>query len=473
MTAVAEGAARFAAEHGVSASARTEARPPRGVPAATATKAWLQFPSVSGDLFPFVVGRVEPGAVEVVRFEREDGAFRSNDEKVGADGSFVAQVELAPRSASTFRVVGLRDGKPVAVEPATVTMRHGVSLADPPLSRTIGIALAGGSVAVYFERGAPMPARKTFRLHTSFTAHPAQKASAIVVPVVQGEAGLARLCRLVGCIDIRAELLSAPLPAGAAVDVVLELDRGGRLTGTAHVPDQGVTVPGALVLMAPDATLPELEEHLARLRASVESLYADTNAGAEGHQKRLSALDTTLSGVERELEAAAGGDADALEKVRRLLIDADGSVADLEAARTWPELEAEGLRAVTSAMHWVSRSGGQLERSTLEEAVRSLERARVVKNAADYSKRLRSITIICNAAIARDDEGLRRLFDEASERMGEMHDPRAGKQHIDQGRAALAAGDSAGARKAFYAVWALLPPPEEVRAKAHGSGVER
>jgi molecular chaperone DnaK len=365
----------------------------------------------------------------------------------------------------------LRQGKEVAIDPATVTIRHGVSLADPPLSRTIGIALATGTVAVYFERGAPLPSRKTFRLRTSFTVHPGQKESAISVPVVQGEVELARLCRLVGRIDIRAESLKAPLPVGSPVDVVLELDRGGTLTAMAHLPDQGVSIPGALVLVAPESTLEELGAHLARLRESAESLYADSNIGDAG-QKKLVVLDARLVEAEAELEAASGGDPDALEKSRRLLIDADASLADVEALRTWPELEAEALRNLSYAIHWVSRTGSDLDRRTLEEAMRSLERARAVKSTADFSKRLRMIERIGDAAIVRDPNGVRALLDEALARIAEMRDPRAGRRHVEEGQKALAANDAEGARKALYAAWKLLPPREEVREKAHGSGVE-
>jgi molecular chaperone DnaK len=473
MTAVAEGAARFAAERGLTTRVETAPAPSKGDAASgRAVRVWLQYPSVSGDMFPFVVGRVEPGSIDAVRFERDDGAFRSGDEPVGEDGSFVVQLELPPRTTATFRIVGSRAGQAVPLDPPALTMRHGLSLGDPPLSRTIGIALADGNVAVYFERGAPLPSRKTFRLRTSFTAHPGQQSSAISVPVVQGEAELARLCRLVGRIDIRSEMLTAPLPAGSAVDVVLELDRGGRLTGTAHVPDQGVTFPGVLVLATPDATIDELREQIVRVRANVELLYADPSI-AEPGQRKLSALDERLLDVDAELEAAAGGDVDALEKLRRLLIDADARVGEVEALRTWPALESEALRAVSWAMHWVSRAGSDMERRTLEEAMRSLERARTVKSVSEYSKRLRTIERIGDAVIVRDEDGLRRLFDEATTRMGEMRDPRAGRQHIDEGRRALEANDAAGARKALYAAWKLLPPPEEVRAKAHGSGVER
>jgi molecular chaperone DnaK len=347
-----------------------------------------------------------------------------------------------------------------------------VSLADPPLSRTIGVALADGSVAVFFERGAPLPSRKTFRLRTSLTVHPGQKESAVTVPVVQGEVEIARLCRLVGRIDIRPESLKKPLPAGSPVEIVMELDRGGKLTANAYLPDEGIHFPGALVLVAPDATVDELGQQLERQRERIVVLYASSHVPDAG-QKKLVALDARLLEVETELEAAGGGDVDALEKARRMLIDADAGIADVEALGTWPELEDEALGWISFAMHWVSAAGTDMERRTLEEALRSLDRARAVKSAADFSKRLRVVKDIGHSVRMRDPRGIGPLLDRAAARIGEMRDPRAGRRHLEEGRKALAANDVDGARKSLEAAWQLLPPPEEVRAKAHGSGVER
>ncbi len=501
MTAVAEGAALFAAEHDLAtigttkgtAAARSDAAP--GSARGQAVELWLQHPSVSGDLYPFVVGRVPAGKLAKVKLERVDGSFTSAEESVDEDGSFVVQVELRPRAQSTFRVVGLdANGKVVDLEPRELSIRHGLSLADPPLSRTIGIALADGTVAVYFERGAPLPSRKTFRLRTSLTVHPGQKASAISVPIVQGEVELAHLCRLVGTIEVRPDSLTSALPAGAPIDVVLELDRGGRLSATAHLPDRGVSFPGALVLVSPNAPIDVLEAQLDRLQAKTESLYASALAdgsatsgtsgtSADGRpaskleegsvRRKLVAVDALLDDARREVEAARGADPDALEKLRRLLIEADGMLADAEALRAWPELEGEALQIVSFAVSWVSRLGSDMERRTLDEAIRSLERARAVRNASEFGKRMRTVERLGEAACMRDPDVVAQQLRYAAGRLGEMRDPRAARQLIAKGEAALSRSDVDEARKATYGLWDLLPPEERVRAKAHGSGVER
>ncbi len=478
MTAVAEGAALFAAEHGLSTRAAAAAggspyREAGEAPAKRSEKVWLQYPGVSGDLYPYVVGRATAGALRSVRLRRADGKFESAEESVDADGSFVVAVELLPRTASTFQLSG-KDaaGEEVALDPASITVRHGLSLADPPLSRTIGVALASGGVAVYFEKGSPLPSRRSFRLRTSLTVHPGQAASALRVPIVQGETGVARLCRLVGHIDIRPDALKQPLPAGAPLDVVLELDRGGKLSASAHVPDTAITFPGALDLVSPETPLPELLDQLAELRRRTETLYGNAHVDADG-RKRLVAIDARLDDAEREVDPARGGDGDALEKLRRLLIDVDASLADVQALLTWPELEAMAAEVLHWATFAMAEGGTDAERAALDEAARSLERARAVKNATEFDRRVRSLRAMAWAVRLRQPDVLAREFEHAAGRVAEMRDPRAAQHVIAEGRRALGRRDFDAARKATYELWDLLPPPEQVRAKAHGSGVEQ
>jgi molecular chaperone DnaK len=468
MTAVAEGAALFAAERALGTSAVTTAAPTTP----HAEKVWVQYPAVSGDLHPYLVGRFSNGSMaRFVRVERS--GFTSTEERVGDDGAFVVQLSLETRAASTFEILAFDEARArIEIDPHEVTIRHGLSLADPPLSRTIGVALANGNVAVYFERGAPLPSRKTFRLRTALTVHPNQEASAISVPIVQGEVDLAHLCRLVGTIEIRPKDLRSVLPAGSAIDVVLELDRGGKLSATAQIPDRNVSFPGTLVLVAPDAPLDALEAQLAQLRTKTEELYADALV-TEAARKKLIEIDGTLDEVMREVEAARGGDSDAVEKLRRLLIDTDAALADVEASRTWPELEQQALDVTSWAMHWVSKTGSEMDRRTLDEAIRSLGRARATRSAADVLKRIRAIDRLGSAACMRDHGVVRGWFGDLSARVAEMRDPHAAKQLVAKGNEALARGDIDEVRRTAHALHDLLPPEEEIRAKAHGSGVER
>ena len=132
---------------------------------------------MTADLEPFVVGRCLPGAgqtlPERVRIEREDGGdvggvdWRSADATLSAEGSFVLQVRLERSRRNRFRVRAFdRAGAEVALATRAFAIVHGVSIGDPPLARAIGVARADDSTQVYFAKGTPLPARRTFVHHT-------------------------------------------------------------------------------------------------------------------------------------------------------------------------------------------------------------------------------------------------------------------------------------------------------------------
>jgi molecular chaperone DnaK len=130
-----------------------------------------------------------------------------------------------------FRLEGRNaSGGAVAVDPPTLTIVQGLTISDPPLSRTIGVATAGDDVRVYFERGAPLPARRTFTLQTVETVAKGSKESLIKIPIVQGEYDAAHLCRLVGALEISGGELRQTMPSGTELELTIELDRGGRMS---------------------------------------------------------------------------------------------------------------------------------------------------------------------------------------------------------------------------------------------------
>ncbi|MEZ4367050.1 MAG: hypothetical protein R2939_12315 [Kofleriaceae bacterium] len=95
------------------------------------------------------------------------------------------------------------------------------------------------------------------------------------IPIVQGEFAQAHLCRLVGSLTIAGGELTATVATGAAVEVTIELDRGGRLTARALVPSIGQVFERVLHLLVPEATPAALDLALAQMRPQLADLRAD------------------------------------------------------------------------------------------------------------------------------------------------------------------------------------------------------
>lgn len=480
MTLVAQGAAVYAATSGLCAQVQRQPEP-RGF------KLWLQFPAMSSDASPFVVGKIlakhdgdgqpEGPPPARIRLLRGDGLWQSPFAPLDAEGAFVCQVELLPRRPNVFTIEGASsEGKPVAMSPGTLTIVQGLTIADPPLSRTVGVARSNDSVQVFFDKGTPLPARRTINLTTIESVAPSKSGAAdefaLKIPIVQGEYEHAHLCRLVGSLEIRSSEIRTSLPAGSQVQVSLELDRGGQLSARAHVPLLNQVFERVAHLLVPDASPETLSANIAGLRDRLAELR--TAAFRQGQGKTVSYLakpEQTLAELERDLEAARGGDADAAQKARRSLLELDAMLEELELAKHWPELVEKAVRRLGNAGYYVARWGTPAEQRLYGEVSAAVDRAQAQKQITELNRQLRLVNELGNAAYFRNPEVWEDEFEEVQSRLERASDQARAQALVQQGKAALASSDRAALRDVVEKLWKLLPSSPELRRQGYDSGV--
>lgn len=467
MTLVAQGAALYAATAGLDGRAAQVAVP-------AGRQVWLQYPAVSADLTPHVVGKfVGDNPPAKIKLVRGDGAWSSPEATVGPDGTFLTSVTLLPRRACTFAIEARgAGGEVVNVTPPAITIVQGLTIGDPPLSRTLGVALANGHVQVYLERGAPLPARRTFTHHTVETVAKGSSESILRIPIVQGEMTQADLCRLVGTLDIGGDSIKDTVPTGSAVEVTIELDRGGRLAARALILAIGQVFEHVAHLLVPDAAPEALDAALRDLRRQLMELRADAFRHGLGHViEKLDRLEARMSEAERDIDAAHGGDADAAQRARRALLDIDGTMADADLAKKWPELDNEARRVAISASSTVGLHGTDAERSLLQEVLAAMDKARKEKDAAELERQMRLASRLSGAAFNRTPEAWELYFEDAASEISRCTDLPKANRLVTEGKAALDRGDTTELRRVVKALWALLPEDSEARRKAYDSGV--
>jgi molecular chaperone DnaK len=473
MTLVAQGAAFFAATVGLDARAGKPAEPARD----GSVRVWLQHPAVASDLAPFVVGRFEADDTgrmpRHVRIVRKDGGWTSEEVAVDAERAFVASLQLRPRATNEFAIEGLdARGGVVPLAPDTFSVIHGVTIGDPPLSRSIGVALADDSVRTFFERGAPLPATRSFVQHTVASLTAGGDDVALKIPIVQGEFAAAHLCRPVGAIEIRGRELGSPLPAGSPVEITLAIDRGGRLVARAHVPPLAKTFEHVERLVLPDASPDELLASIEILRARLAELRGSAFRGANVETiRRLGDMEQALSEVSVDIEAARGGDPDAGQKARRALLDLDAALGDEEVALEWPKFVEETSLEIAWAARWVSSYGTPVESRMLDDAVVSIRDALAARGVEAVRRRLRVVRGLANAAYFRHPSAWEWQLDRAAGEVGRAHDRAAAERAVRGGRDALARKDVEGVRAAVVALWRLLPPDVEANTRPYDSGL--
>ena len=467
MTLVAQGASLYAATASLDGRAAQVAVP-------AGRQVWLQYPAVSSDLTPHVVGKfLGNDAPAKVKLVRADGAWTSTEATVGPDGTWLTTVTLIPRRACTFQIEARNAaGGFVTVSPPSLTIVQGLTIGDPPLSRTLGVALANGHVQTYLERGAPLPARRTFTHHTIETVAKGSSDSVLRIPIVQGELSQAHLCRLVGTLDIGGDAVLDTVPTGSAVEVTIELDRGGRLAARALIPSIGQMFEHVAQLLVPEAAPEALDASLRDLRRQLVELRTDAFRHGLGQMiEKLDRIESRLSEAERDIDAAHGGDADAAQRARRALLDVDGTMAEADLVRKWPELDEQARHAAISASSTVGMYGTEAERTLLQDVLSAMDKARRDKDPAELERQMRLAQRLSNAAFNRTPEAWEWYFEDAASEVSKCRDlPRA--QHlVTEGKAAIERSDNTELRRVVKALWQLLPESSDARKKGFDSGV--
>ncbi len=475
MTLVAQGAAIYAATAGLDARG-SASRAGASEGKEEGRRLWLQYPAMSSDLTPHVVGRVMEGpgaAPERIRLTREGDGWTSAEAPLDAEGAFVVTVDLLPRRPNVFRVEAIAaGGATVPVHPQAITIVQGLTISDPPLSRTVGVALADNSVRVYFERGAPLPARRTFVHHSVESVPKGSGACVLKIPIVQGELDVAHLCRVVGNLEIDGSGLTQALPAGSAIELTLELDRGGHLSARALIPSQGLVFERVAHLLVPEAAPEVLDASLAAMRERLASVRESALRRDAPHALgKVTYVECALVEVERDAAAARGGDADAGQKARRALLELDVLLEQAEADKRWPELEAEAQASVANASVWISQLGSSTEKALLEEAAQGVARARAEKNQVELQRQLRLVRNLSSAAFQRHPKAWVWMFEDAASEAHQASDLVRAQKLVRDGRGAAERGDTAALRAITEEIWRLLPVDAQKRRLGHESGV--
>jgi len=472
MTIVARGAALYAATVGL------EARPPsqeEAIPTGMVLR--VEHPAVTVDTEPFVVGRFLPAQGEEVplsvQIARLDGGFTSDEAEVSAEGAFVVQVRLERHRQNRFRVSAFgRRRREVALRTPELAIVHGVSIADPPLARSIGVARSDDTVLTYFDKGTPLPARR-MAIHRTVQRVPAGSLDdALAIPVVQGEFSRAHLNRLIGTLQIRGGRLKRDLPAGSRVEVTLQLDRSGQLHARADLPEVGESFEDVAHVLVPSASPEILEKELGtaqqRVAAAQRRGFAQANPALV---RTMNGAADLLAEARAGLEAARGGDADAAARVHRLLLDLNGALDEAEAELDWPTLQSEADQEIETALYWVGAFGSPAEKQLCESALAAAAEARQHRDAAALDRQIRVLSSLRHAAFSRDPSSVFQVFDWYLGHAGEATDPRQAQALFEKGRKAADRGDETALREINRRLDDLFPGSAEDRQRSFGSGV--
>jgi molecular chaperone DnaK len=468
ITAVAEGAARYAAAAGI---ARPHpATPPRRQPAGI--RVVLKHPSVTSETETTLGGIIEgAGASRVaqVKIERADGGWTSPLLPV-QNRRFIARVPLARGMANEFRCQVFDSvGSPLLSVAATAVIQQGVIASAPPVAHSLSIEyneLFGRRAGIpqirpVIKRGDPLPARGTDKFRTIRAVDPREPSTSIEIRVREGDLfPFASRNTLVGIIKITGSMVPKPLPPMSEVEITMELDLSSRLRVTVYIPYLDAQIDKVFSIKPDEITVDQLRGELEQLEKRLTSLRILQD---EHNQTDLPVVEARLRELRQDVIAAAADD-DARLRAVATIREVGANIDRIEGELEWPRLVEE----------W------DQEREATDEVVRSLgnaaHRAEFMLVETDGSRAVREKSapslLKATAAIANLRWTILFSYDQfwlsAFERLATLPlssylNPQHAAELFEAGRDAIRNQDVPTLREIVWALWELLPDEGSVR----------
>ena len=470
MTVVARGAAIFAA--GLDWKEKT-----LGAPVAQGKLALhLGYEKVAASLYPSVSGRIEaPNAIEAIKLDA-DGGFWTSGWIPLVDGVFEAQVQLIEGRLGCFWIYARRpDGTLVDVEPNSLTIRHGLVPASPPLPHSIGIEVVklGGKTELdfVFPKGCPLPADRQVVYRAARELRPTQPDDFLAIKVWEGETSEDPGANLwVSAMAIFGRSIRRPVPEGAEIHLSINIDASRRVSVDAflphlnesplseeiYLPDREQQDPIEQVKQLPDS-IGQILERLDALESAIAYHEDSTVSEKVGRLRREIEdvdLQSTGSATPSDDPDSASRSLEQTRNIRRKLVALENGVG----ANNESEAEIDkASQAVAPAQEVTEKFGSASEKSYLAALIRDLEKAAIRGDRRSARKLGEELQNLRWRVLFNQDWYWKEAF-EAQQRPGHIFlNHSEAPKWLAKGQEAVLKGDAVTLREAVKHLWQLRP----------------
>lgn len=467
LTVVAQGAAIFAGTQTVEGLPR-----PKAAPGAFSVQ--LEYKPVGPDSEPLVGGRVvHPNhedlagySIEFINRSAKPAPWRSGRISLDADGTFVTELSATRGTRNTFEIELFDpEGSAMQVEPSELTYTVGQVITDPPLTNSVGVALANNEVKWLLEKGTPLPAEKrNILLRTAIDVKRGSNESVIRIPFIEGSSPRANRNSPIGYLEIPPEMYTRDIPAGAEVEVTIKIDRDRIVHSHAYVPiiDAEQEQVHKLEIQRPDPqhlrdALRREKDRLAEVKQKQQEL---DNPEASTALREIEAQES-IEEVENSLDAGSD-DRDALQRAEHRLRDLRLQIDRAEDTLALPAMISQVRQELESTKTLVDRYGDESERQQLSSIISRTEDA--IEN--EDTERLRALVgdlvSLKGAILVKQPEFWIAYLASLEERRSSMHDPALAAELFERARRAIRDNDLPALQAIIRQLNSLLPPERQI-----------
>jgi molecular chaperone DnaK len=418
----------------------------------------VQFPPVSdANTVPVGIAGEDVSLPDgtTIRLTRADGGWQSGRIAV-QNGRAVTRVLLGDERQSTFRIE-LFDifGASVRTDPDQFVITRGLAAAPPPLSRSIGVSVAGpdrARVHRLAEAGTPLPLTVSEWFRTTRGVRAGDTDVVLEVHVLEGESDHPLRCRTVGRVTLSGGQIDQSLPANSEVEVSIRIEPSKTIEARVFIPFLDRTITEVFRLeQPPPPSVAELREKLSIERDSMQQLHR-SGVALPSH------LSQSVRQVEEDLRRATAGDAEAALRADSTLHELSKAVEEAE-RREEPRLLAAKVEELVAWTKDLVEQFGDDEQHALVEQLQERAREAQADRSMTGLDKLRDIErelleLARKVYWSQPGAWIARFQKLAS---GQQYtDPERASFWIAEGRRALELGDTQLLRQAVFALTELV-----------------
>ena len=454
----------------------------------------LQYDPLTNILEPFIGGKIQDyeqlvkkyGAMHV-QIKRGGGDWQSGKISFQAGGMFATQLHLNKGDANIFYItVFSEDGTALPTEPDSFQVLHGLSVAEAPLIRSIGVALEDGSFEILIEKNVPLPAsgRKEFKTTRGVKAGD-ENSKGLDILVYEGEYEHAENNRPVGHLLITGKDLQRDVPENTRVEIRMKVDEQRHITVEAELAGQKVTgfiydeTGSKVELRSPKPNIDLIEKELDLQKNRFENLKKSNEQSAADplakEKFEIVKKELVEADYDRDIDAARGGDQTACEKLDRQLKDLKAKLDAAEYLNQWPSKCAEFRDAIKSCRWAVENYGDAEEREKLASIMVDAESALANKDQKRIVKLIEIAMGLYWSVLMKLDEWWIGQFQNMLEGKVVFKDPNRAKQLLQEGASFLRRNDIETLKTIMQQLWDLMSPQDQKEAskKLEHSGLRK
>ena len=403
--------------------------------------------------------------------------------KVEMDGDTeIVEVVLNDGKANQFDIKLFGpDGSIIPCEPSSITIIHGLKIANPTLPYSIGLEVYNtldGKQGVYEFKGLKknntLPAKGKGTYKTAKDIRPGNRSDKFTVQFYEfsygDEGSRAILNDLYGGATVTGEQLPAMLPAQSEVELTLSIDASRRASLSIYIP----TLDETIDLQFESSTLKS--EDVADLLADVEQARGVAEKLESGENSAdISEFKNDLNEVERLLNNR-GNDVDIKVMARQKLQKTFIALDKIESTNRWPELETE----LDSAMEYLlvndERYGNEKSQPLIADYQKRVRHAKSEKN-YNAGKQLLDEIHAFSFALIGQDIGLWmswiKEYDQDFETT-EWTDKREARRVLNDAKSMIATNPSKSkVEEAVRTLWSLMPKEKREAAQRASDDILR